>query len=189
VSSPGAWVEAPPESLPAKGVHACLVEQLPYWLDDELWEIELDGVIQRTPMQLTASRARLLQRVAQWTPGLVQEFGEACAFRARDSAADLLKQNGRRSDADQLTAFPSVSELARAARAMSAQSKTDFFANVAGYVADAATFARICDAGTASYVAADLARACSGSTQAAVRERTWQGRWIAERLQLATGAR
>ena len=25
------------------GVHACRADDLPYWLDDELWEVELDG--------------------------------------------------------------------------------------------------------------------------------------------------
>ena len=39
---PGQWVAASPSPC-ASGVHACLRGQLPLWLHDELWEIELGG--------------------------------------------------------------------------------------------------------------------------------------------------
>ena len=184
-STPGAWVEVPPEKLPDRGIHGCLVEHLPYWLDDELWEVELDRLVRGTPTQLIASRGRLLQRVAGWTPKLADEFGEACAIKARDTAAGLLMRNGREKDANQLLACPNVAELQRAAEAMSAASNADFFANIAGYAADAATLANIHHVGSVSYVAAELSRVASSSIEAAISEREWQGRWIAERLQLA----
>jgi hypothetical protein len=56
--------------------------------------------------------------------------------------------------------------------------------NLTGYVADAATLAKINRFATVCYVAADLARAACGSPDAAASERIWQARWIAARLQL-----
>ena len=53
-----------------------------------------------------------------------------------------------------------------------------------GFGADAAKRAKMNHVSTVCYVAADLARAASGSPEAAVSERIWQGRWIAARLQL-----
>jgi len=188
-STAGAWVESPPERFPERGIHACLVEHLPYWTDDELWEVELsDEKILCSPMQIVASRGRLVERVAAWTPRLAQEFGQACALKARDRAVELMKQGTRLAEAEQLFACRSIAELERVARPMSALSKTDSLSNIAGYVADAATFARISDVATASYIAAELARVTSGSMQGFLLERSWQGRWIADRLRLAHGS-
>ncbi len=183
-SSPGAWVDVPPTNFPDRGIHVCLVEQLAYWLDEELWEVELDGAVRHAPMQLIASRARLLRRVASWTEEAARELAHACAFKARDAAADFLKRNRCGKDADQLIACSDLTQLERAARVMSATDKTNFLANLTGYVADAAAFAKINRVGTVCYVAADLARAASRAPEAAVSERIWQGRWIAARLQL-----
>ena len=39
----GEWVEVSPPLVPSRrGVHACRVGDLPHWIDDELWTIELD---------------------------------------------------------------------------------------------------------------------------------------------------
>jgi len=183
-SSPGAWVEVPPASFPRRGIHACLVEHLPYWLDEELWEAELDGIVQHAPMQVITSRGRLLRRVASWTKEVSAELAQACLFKARDTAADFLKRNRGGKDADELIACADIAQLERVARTMSATGKTNFLANLIGYVADAAKRAKMNHVGTVCYVAADLARAASGSPEAAISERIWQGRWIAARLQL-----
>jgi len=183
-SSPGAWVEVPPASFPNRGIHGCLVEQLPYWLDEELWEAELDGVVHHAPMQVITSRGRLLRRVVSWTEEVAAELARACLFKARDAAADLLQRNRRGKDADQLSACADVAQLERAARAMSTTGEANSLANLIGYVADAAKRAKMNHVGTVCYVTADLARVASGCTEAAVSERIWQGRWIAARLQL-----
>ena len=43
-SSPGGWVEVPPEALPDRGIHACLADHLSFWVDDELWIVGADGL-------------------------------------------------------------------------------------------------------------------------------------------------
>jgi hypothetical protein len=83
--APGAWVHASPGpvALCANGIHACTVEQLPQWLGDELWIIELDGELLRTEAALVASRGRLVAPVGEWDAGRRRAFAQDCAQRAR----------------------------------------------------------------------------------------------------------
>lgn len=78
---PGAWVMG--RAAHGEGVHACRVSQLPWWVDDELWRIELGAPVVERATQLEAARGRLLQRVTAWQP---QAFAQACAARARAHA-------------------------------------------------------------------------------------------------------
>ena len=80
----GTWVSAPPGGGAGTGVHACRIAQLPYWVDDELWRIELDGEAVERELQVEARRGRLVERVAAWDP---RAFADACAERARAYAA------------------------------------------------------------------------------------------------------
>lgn len=82
---PGPWVEAQP-SVCVTGVHACRREHLPYWLAEELWEIELDGVLE-AERKLVAHRGRLVRRVEAWDDAAAEAFGAACA--ARVEALDI----------------------------------------------------------------------------------------------------
>jgi hypothetical protein len=85
---PGEWVEtAAPAELCRSGVHACRESQLPRWLDEELWRIELDGDVIEEHDSLVASRGRLLSRVERWDAEAARAFAEACAWRAREHAA------------------------------------------------------------------------------------------------------
>jgi hypothetical protein len=80
---PGEWVEANGQlELCVNGVHASSATQLPQWLGEDLWRIELDGEILETRAALVARRGRLLGRVAEWDLGARQAFGQACADRA-----------------------------------------------------------------------------------------------------------
>jgi len=49
----GQWLQG----RSGEGVHACALGDLPYWLDDELWEVELDAPIFRAARQLVAAAA------------------------------------------------------------------------------------------------------------------------------------
>lgn len=60
----GEWVDA--VDFPERGVHAARTEDLPYWIDDELWVVELAPPIAERPTQLVATRGRLLHRVESW---------------------------------------------------------------------------------------------------------------------------
>jgi hypothetical protein len=81
------WVESVRDG--DQGVHACAVEHLPYWLDAELWEVELDGPIARATRQLVGRRGRLVARVEEW-PRARDEFTAACVDRTRRRISDAL---------------------------------------------------------------------------------------------------
>ena len=81
---PGEWVAAEGELEHCRnGIHACRIADLPGWIDDELWEIELDGPIEALASLVVASRGRLTRRIEAWDDALAVEFATACAQRAR----------------------------------------------------------------------------------------------------------
>ena len=88
-AGPGAWVEAAPSTC-ATGIHACAAVDLPYWIDAELWEIELGGAIERAATKLVAERGRLVRRIDGWDEH-AGAFAAACRerveLRARANAA------------------------------------------------------------------------------------------------------
>lgn len=87
----GAWLEADEGPLlPCRnGVHACELADLPYWLADELWQIELDGEALRGPDAWIARRGRLLRQVTTWNPDTRTRFAGACADRIETQLASL----------------------------------------------------------------------------------------------------
>jgi hypothetical protein len=81
---PGVWVDSAAAERCEAGVHACRLQDLPIWLDDELWEIELAGDVVAAERKIVAPRGRLTQRVERWTPELAHEFGRFCEQRTRE---------------------------------------------------------------------------------------------------------
>src|SRR5438067_339454 len=81
------WVEG--MASPGQGVHACAAEHLPYWFDEELWEVELDGPVTREVRQLIARRGRLVSRVDDW-PACQPEFVRGCLERTRRRVGEAL---------------------------------------------------------------------------------------------------
>jgi hypothetical protein len=92
----GAWVEAEDSELCLRGIHACRPEDLPYWLTEELWEIELDGDVEHQPRKLVAGRGRLVQRVESWTPAVAVRFAAACAARTEERARRATGEHAER---------------------------------------------------------------------------------------------
>lgn len=85
---PGEWVVAQgPLGLCVNGIHASTVDQLPQWLGDEIWELELDGEVLHTEPALVARRARLIGQVGEWNEPARLAFCRDCAARARQLAA------------------------------------------------------------------------------------------------------
>jgi hypothetical protein len=82
---PGQWVRAGIEA-PREVVRGVQVEQLPWWLDDELWELELDGGLIADGRAVVAERARLLRRIDPWTSEAAYELVSACELRVREEA-------------------------------------------------------------------------------------------------------
>jgi hypothetical protein len=92
--APGSWLEvAGPLEACANGIHACRADALAYWLDDELWSVELDGEVVEEPKVLIARRGRLVEPVDRW-PEAAPALGEACAGRVR-ALADRLPDDAR----------------------------------------------------------------------------------------------
>ena len=79
----GEWVEAATADPCRRGIHACRVQDLPFWLGRELWEIELDGEIVVHERKLVAPRGRLVRRLTDWNRELLEEFGAGVLARTR----------------------------------------------------------------------------------------------------------
>jgi hypothetical protein len=85
---PGAWVEA--AVVPCRsGIHACRLADLPFWANDILYEIELDGEIVEESTKVVASHARLRRRVEAWDDELRASYTRMCADRAIELARSV----------------------------------------------------------------------------------------------------
>jgi len=80
---PGAWVESAEAAPCEQGVHACRVDDLAFWVNDELWEVELDGEVVAAGRKVVAPRGRLVRRIEAWTSSSAQGLADAAAARAR----------------------------------------------------------------------------------------------------------
>jgi len=133
----GDWVDAGEELEDCRtGVHACTPRQLLDWIDDELWEIELDGEIVERDAMIVAQRGRLLARITAWNDGMAQEFAEACAWRARDFAFRGLRRLGLTEEAERLVETAELAEMQTAAVA-AFESTDGAAAELSAFAADA----------------------------------------------------
>lgn len=171
----GTWVHAPGERE-AAWVFACRAGDLPWWLERELWRVELDGPVRAGRYQLAAPRARLVERIGGWDAPLREEYGRACARRALALASPALPPA--------LSArLAGVEDPARVAELVQGAPERG---DVVGYLGDAAGCAARGDAAATSYVACMLAGALAGGSPAAAfeAERAWQARWLVGALGL-----
>jgi hypothetical protein len=169
-----AWVAAPRNAAEERWVHACRPGDLPYWLGDELWAVELEAPVREAIRQVASPRARLVGHVAGWDHVAKRDLAEACAWRARELASPHLPPSIR----EPLAPARDVAALAAAVRDASGSRLADYLATAAHYGATAC-------ASTATFVTASLA-AEIGGPGAFHAERGWQARWLAERLALAS---
>lgn len=211
--APGEWVEGgAPLTDCLRGVHACRVDQLLDWIDDELWEIELDGECTDRDSMLIAERGRLTRRVASWDEDTARALGDACAWRSRGFALDALRQIGLTSEAEQLLETISLTDMQATAAAAVRTQGDSAATEVVAFAADAvslvggrrpdawrdahASFSTIVQtpAATAANLAFVVAHgagraAASGGDEDAyatgfAAERAWQLTWLRERLGL-----
>lgn len=140
--APGEWVVA---GLPLEpcvnGIHACGTDDLPYWIDDELWLIELRGETLEGDRMLVAEEGRLVTKVDAWNGETARSFAETCALRARDAAVKTLHGAGRSGEADALDRTADLASIAEAAQAIVRTGGTADSA-VVSFAADAAALTR-----------------------------------------------
>ena len=111
-SGPGAWVDAgAPLTDCLHGVHAVRAADMLDWIDDELWEIELDGEIVEQDSMLVAARGRLVRRVEAWDEAAARDFADACAWRTRKHALSALRRIGLTEEAERLVAAAELTEM------------------------------------------------------------------------------
>ncbi len=92
--------QASSELEPLTGVHAYILDGLPYGMEDELWEVELRDVAtsawlsdseietevkrrHEEEVTLSARTGRLVRQIVAWTPQVAEEFARECALEAR----------------------------------------------------------------------------------------------------------
>jgi hypothetical protein len=121
----GEWVEGGAPALCVRGVHACRTEDLPYWLTQELWEIELEGDVRRERRKLVAERGRLVRRIEGWAPASAARFADACVARADERAQRATGEHAER-----------IAELARDAARNAARGKGALVGYIAARVAE-----------------------------------------------------
>jgi hypothetical protein len=179
---PGVWVRAAREVAACKrGIHACRPSDLPWWLGDELWEIELDGRVQVDEHKIVAPAGRLRSQIEEWTAACAQEYADACAWRAHERAVQALTRAGHRYEARQLATCATLDDVLAAARRIAEDvPETRISLTIAG---DGAFRALTGAPPTSAYIAAHAAMRLDGPAGYAD-ERAWQSRWLVERLGL-----
>jgi hypothetical protein len=164
-----------------RGIHACRLGDLPWWLADELWEIELDGRVEPEEHKIIATAGRLRARIEAWTPACAQDYADACAWRAHGRAVQALTRAGHRRAADQLTTCATLDDVLAATRQLAKDIPDSRISlTIAGGGAGRALTGA---PPTAAYIAAHAARRLDGAGGYAD-ERAWQSRWLVERLGL-----
>ena len=208
--APGDWVRVDGEIQPClTGIHACAKARLVEWLDDELWEIELDGPVLEAEGELIAPAGRLIRRLEGWNDEAARAFIENCIDNTVALTAESLARAGREVEAEALIASRSqpgaelnIFQLART-REAEQTSPALFLADVArlerGGRPELADEAPAADAGgpTPAALAANLSYVCAHITaqlaeqesvgaydESFAREKRRQAKWLTERLQL-----
>ena len=170
----GEWVSAPVDRADV-WIHACRLGDLPYWIHEELWWIELEAPLRESRYQIASARGRLRGPVEGWGPPLARKFAEACVWRARDVALPRLPPPLR-------DAVSGASDLGAIAASAAAPGSLQ-----GGYLAETAMFAQQGLTAMTAYIAAVLASSLGGGLGAFEAERAWQARWLVAQLGLDAG--
>ncbi|WP_239381737.1 hypothetical protein [Frankia sp. CIT1] len=192
----GRWVQASP-AMPCKaGIHACRVEDLPYWLTEELWRIDLDEPLIIGANKVVARRGRLGMRVAEWTGETAREFSVACVCRVAHHAGAELRDAGLPSLAEDIEAAAAAFAQAGRGDVLDAPARAGAEAPVrepgstanllSAYVIDALESLDADPPAAVAYIGARAAnqRSAVMESDPYVTERRWQALWLATRLGL-----
>lgn len=191
-AEPGAWTEATAVGGRHLPVHACELRDLPYWLAEELWQVELDGEVARIGDGVCAPKGRLVRRITSWDSAVADEFGLACFDRVVGYAVAQLDEDGMPHLADRLDAASAggigpaaVADLAETAAGTAAAGARRSAAVLCGYVRDAADCLDGFPVASVAYITARAAtQRSAGCPDPYLAEREWQSQWLAGRLGL-----
>jgi len=111
---PGDWVSVGGELRPClNGIHACSATHLVEWLDEELWEIELEGPVLEDDGELVARAGRLTRRIEGWDEGCARAFAARCLNGTVELTAESLVKAGREREAQELSESRSRADAER----------------------------------------------------------------------------
>jgi hypothetical protein len=187
----GEAAEAQGALIPCRnGIHACRPQDLPYWLDDELWEVALEGEVVEGRLKVVARRGRLVRRVDGWNDETRAAFARMCLLRVAQHAADELRDAGLEAEADALAAATepdAVAAASAAATAAAAAGGAGSAERLAAYAEDAVGWTAELPPSGIAYVAAHAAdsRSRAESADAFAAERALQAGWLDDRLGLS----
>lgn len=183
---PGRWVRVAGTVVECRrGIHACRVRDLPWWLGEELWEIELEGDVQPDEHKLIAQAGSLQSRIEAWTPARAIEYGEVCAWRTRDRAVQALERARHAEAARTLATCETLEQVRQLARELAKQLPDN---RIPLTIARDGAFRALTEAAPPSaYIAAHAAKRLDGPAGYDA-ERAWQSHWLAERLGLNESA-
>jgi hypothetical protein len=160
------WVKVEAPLVPCvNGIHVCRPADLPYWLSDELWEVEVAGEPIPAAQKLVVERARLRARVERW-PTIARAFATDCARRAQELAVRELERLGQ-PEADELAACRNLPELKAVAERALRRRRPDrpvAAAEFIGFAVDAAEYASGRATTAARYVSYVAAHAAEKAT-------------------------
>ena len=183
--APGEWVAIGDDAcdMPS-GVRVCRPTHLPYWIDDELWAIELDGDVVEEHHSLVAPRARLVRPVATWTSATMRELTAACAWRARDEIASRLLAAGLTTLAEALATPDMLTALSERANELAAGAPAAWI-DPLGLVGECGAEAEAAHVRPATAILTATVTIAGWDDDAQAVERAWQADWICHRLGLA----
>jgi len=181
----GEWVEtewAAKASVP--GVHACRAEDLPYWLGQELWRIELWESEPETH-GVRARAGRLRERVGAWDQTTARAFAVDCAEAVAERSAAAFADAGKIAEAA-LLRLP-LSELTQQPDPSTASLCATWQYAVAA--ASESLKEDAVDAAVSVAYTAALAATRAGGMDGREAERSMQADWLIRALSLGDGRR
>jgi hypothetical protein len=190
---PGAWLDAAQVVPPDSRVQAYRVADLPFWVSQALWEVELEGDVTEHRCHVSADRGRLLRKVEAWDGEASAAFAAACGFRTREHAVKLLRHDGFDDEAAQLAECADLASIATVGAELAAglEGRARLFAGRAGGNAIAAAAPRTSITAHLTAVVAGEVGQATGATvdfdEGFIAERDWQAEWIKQRLDLPVG--
>lgn len=192
---PGAWVMAPGQLEPCRvGLHVCRPADLPFWMLDELYAVEVDGLVLEYDGFVLTRRARLVRRVEPWGQERASAFSSDCVWRVRDLLVAALHDAGRDEEAHVVDGCGTVSELLEAGERLPCDGEQT--GRLLAYLQDAARYALAtgsdsrwpAHAATVAFIAATAMRAAAGQERgerAGAAERARQADWLTEHVLVA----